>query len=118
MLHTAKKNARARASNCKKHEGTCFKLQKNVRNMMVLWSPLATKDFVRMLLRNFWRHFVRLGVKNGVSKRLCGELLCDVRAKNARVRASKHEITIFLPEATMYDNIFVFGTNFWRFEVI
>ena len=69
-------------------------------------------------LKNFWRHFVRLGVRNGVSKRLCGELLCDVRAKNARVRASKHKITIFLPEATMYDNVFVFGTNFWRFGVI
>ena len=61
---------------------------------------------------------MRLGVRNGVSKRLFSELLRDVRAKNTRVRASKHEITIFLPEATMYDNIFVFGTNFWRFGVI
>ena len=86
--------------------------------MMVLWSPLATKDFVRMPLRNFWRHFVRLGVRNGVSKRLCGELLCDVRAKNARIRASKHEITIFLQLVTMHGNIFVFGANFLRFGVI
>ena len=69
-------------------------------------------------LRNFWRHFVRLGVRNGVSKRLLGELVRDARAKNTRVRASKHEITIFLTLVTMHDNIFVFGANFLRFWVI
>ena len=61
---------------------------------------------------------MRLGVRNGVSKRLFGELLCDARAKNTRVRASKHEITIFPPLVTMHDNIFVFGANFLRFGVI
>ena len=69
-------------------------------------------------LRIFWRHFVRLGVRIGVSKRLFGELVRDARAKNTRVRASKHEITIFLPLVTMHDNIFVFGANFLRFGVI
>ena len=55
-------------------------------------------------LRNFWRHFVRLGVRNGVSKRLFGELLCDARAK-------KHEGTCF---KTRNHDVSSIGDHAWQ----
>ena len=105
----------------------CFWGPKCEQNMNLLVDFVIWASFGRLWvtwgsfwgpLRNFWRHFVRLGVRNGVSKRLFGELVRDARAKNTRVRASKHEITIFLPLVTMHDNIFVFGANFLSSGVI
>ena len=60
-------------------------------NWSSLWSPLATKDLVRITLRNFWKRFVRLGVFKMESRNTFLVNFCGTCVQKTRGHALEHK---------------------------